>query len=63
MRQRVAAHLSGGGDLYLIADAAEMARARPAAADYQLVIRASECRQFDTNLGGAYQWCPLARIN
>jgi hypothetical protein len=61
MRQRVAAHLATGGDLYLIADAMDMARAREATGDYQLAIRASECQQFDTNLGGTYQWCPLAR--
>ena len=63
MRQRVAAHLAGGGDLYLIADATDMARAREAASDYRLAIRATECQQFDTNLGGAYQWCPLARTD
>lgn len=63
MKQRVAAHLAGGGDLFLIADAADMARARAATADYQLAIRATECQQFDTNLGGTYQWCPLARTN
>jgi hypothetical protein len=61
MMHRVAAHLSAGGDLYLIAEAADMARAHDALADYRLAIRWSECQQFDTNLIGTYQWCPLAR--
>ena len=30
-------------------------------ADYHLAIRWPECQQFDTNLIGTYQWCPLAR--
>ena len=47
--------------LYLIADAGEMARAHDALADYHLAIRWPECQQFDTNLIGTYQWCPLAR--
>ena len=50
-----------GGDIYLIADATDMARARDALADYNLAIRWTECQQFDTNLVGTYQWCPLAR--
>lgn len=62
MRARVAAHLASGGDLYLIADATDMVRGREAVADYGLGIRLAQCQQFDTNLGGAYQWCPLARM-
>lgn len=61
MKQRVAAHLAAGGDLYLIADAGDMTRAHDALSDYRLAIRWSECQQFDTNLIGAYQWCPLAK--
>jgi hypothetical protein len=61
MMRRVAAHLASGGDLYLIADAADMARAHDALADYRLAIRWSECQQFDTNLIGTYQWCPLSK--
>ena len=61
MRRRVAAHLGSGGDLYLIAEADDMGRARDALADYRLAIRWPECQQFDTNLIGAYQWCPLSR--
>jgi hypothetical protein len=61
MRRRVAAHLREGGDLYLIADATDMGRARDALADYGLAIRWTECQQFDTNLVGTYQWCPLAK--
>jgi hypothetical protein len=61
MRRRVAAHLAAGNDLYLIADAGDMGRARDALADYRLAIRWPECQQFDTNLIGTYQWCPLSR--
>ena len=61
MRARVAGHLKAGGDLYLIADAADMTRARDALSDYNLAIAWTECQQFDTNLVGTYQWCPLAR--
>ena len=55
------AALQAGGDLYLIADANDMGRARDALADYHLAIRWPECQQFDTNLVGTYQWCPLAK--
>lgn len=61
MKQRVAAHMASGGNLYLIADAGDMGRARDALADYRLAIRWPECQQFDTNITGTYQWCPLAR--
>jgi hypothetical protein len=61
MKTRVDRHLKAGGDLYLIADITEMTRARDALADYGLAIRWTECQQFDTNLVGTYQWCPLAR--
>jgi hypothetical protein len=61
MMRRVAAHLESGGELYLIADAGDMARAHDALADYHLAIRWPECQQFDTNLIGTYQWCPLAK--
>jgi hypothetical protein len=61
MMRRVAGHLGSGGDLYLIADATEMGRASDALADYRLAIRWPECQQFDTNLIGTYQWCPLAK--
>jgi hypothetical protein len=61
MMRRVAGHLRHGGALYLLADAGDMARAHDALADYSLAIRWTECQQFDTNLGGMYQWCPLAR--
>jgi hypothetical protein len=61
MKHRVAAQLAEGGDLYLIADAGDMTRVYDALGDYQLAIRWSECQQFDTNLIGTYQWCPLAK--
>ena len=61
MRQRVAAHLAAGGQVYLIADQTEIMRARDALSDYQLAIRWPQCQQFDTNIIGTYQWCPLVR--
>ena len=61
MKARVGGHLKAGGEIYLIADATEMPRARDALSDYDLAIRWTECQQFDTNLVGTYQWCPLAR--
>ena len=38
-----------------------MGRAHAALADYGLAIRWTECQQFDPNLVGTYQWCPLAK--
>jgi len=61
MKSQVGRHLRQGGDLYLIADSGQMERARQALRDYDLAIRWTECQQFDTNLIGTYQWCPLAR--
>jgi hypothetical protein len=61
MRRRVAAHLAAHEPLYLIAAATDMTRARDALADYGLAIRWTRCRQFDTNLVGIYEWCPLFR--
>ena len=61
MKAQLGRHIGAGGDIYLIADATDMARARDALADYDLAIRWTECQQFDTNLVGTYQWCPLAR--
>jgi hypothetical protein len=61
MKKRIASHMRQGGDVYLIADTGDMDRARAALADYNLAIRWTECQQFDTNLVGTYQWCPLAK--
>ena len=61
MKDRVNRQLAQGDDLYLIADATDMVRAHDALADYDLAIRWTECQQFDTNLVGTYQWCPLSR--
>ncbi len=63
MKARVQQELRAGGDLYLIADAGDMDRARKALREYQLAIRWTECQQFDTNLIGTYQWCPLAKLS
>jgi hypothetical protein len=63
MQARIAAHLDMGGALFVLADATDMARAKKAVGDYGLAIRLTECQQFDTNLVGTYQWCPLAKTN
>jgi hypothetical protein len=60
MKARVWRHK---GPLFLIADAYDMGRASAALLDYGLAIDWLKCRMFDTNLTGAYQWCPLARRN
>ncbi len=60
MKRRVYAHK---GSLFLIADAYDMGRASAAVLDYGLAIDWLKCRMFDTNLIGAYQWCPLVRRN
>ena len=52
---------SFGGDLYVIADAGEVARSRDALTAYGLAMRARECRNIETNLSGPYRICPLAR--
>ena len=31
--------------------------------DYGLAIDWPKCQEFDTNLIGTYQWCPLMRRN
>jgi hypothetical protein len=50
------------GDLFVIADAGEMPRSRDALAVYGLAMNAAECRNIETNLGGPYRFCPLARV-
>jgi len=50
------------GDLFVIADAGEMARSRDALAVYGLAMSAAECRNIETNLGGPYRFCPLSRV-
>ncbi|HEY2445501.1 MAG TPA: hypothetical protein VGI20_07165 [Rhizomicrobium sp.] len=57
-RARVAAFR---GDLFVVVDAGEMARARDALAVYGLAIGEAKCRNIVTNLGGPYRFCPLAR--
>jgi hypothetical protein len=58
MKGRVAAHK---GPIFLISEANDMGRASAAALDYGLAIDWLKCRLFDTNLTGAYEWCPLVR--
>ena len=55
------AGLAAGKPIYLIADPAELPRAHDALADYHLAIVWPQCQQFDTNILGTYQWCPLTR--
>jgi len=50
------------GDLFVIADAGEIARSRDAIAAYGLAIGEARCRNIVTNLGGPYRFCPLSRI-
>ncbi|HLY05455.1 MAG TPA: hypothetical protein VKR31_06890 [Rhizomicrobium sp.] len=50
------------GDLFVIADAGEIARSRDALAAYGLAMNAAECRNIETNLGGPYRFCPLSRV-
>jgi hypothetical protein len=50
------------GDLFVIADAGEIARSRDALAVYGLAMNAAECRNIETNLGGPYRFCPLSRV-
>lgn len=59
MRARVWNHLKQKGELYLVAEAYDMTRASDALADYRLAIVWTACRLFDTNLAGAYQFCPV----
>ena len=49
------------GDLFVIADAGEIARSRGALAAYGLAMNERECRNIVTNLAGPYRFCPLAR--
>ncbi|HEY3639349.1 MAG TPA: hypothetical protein VGK90_14465 [Rhizomicrobium sp.] len=58
-RKRVAAFQ---GDLFVIADVAEIPRSKDALAVYGLAMRAAECRNIVTNLAGPYSFCPLSRI-
>lgn len=59
MRARVRDQLKHKGDLFLISDAYDMTRASEALGDYGLAIVWTACRLFDTNLQGAYQFCPV----
>jgi hypothetical protein len=59
MQGRVWKHVAKGLNLYLLADAGGMARARSALADYHLRIDWLKCTVFDTNIIGDYEFCPL----
>ncbi len=60
MRGKVRAWVKKKGDIYLLADAYDMGRAREALSDYRLAIRWLECTVFESNLTGLYRLCPLA---
>ncbi len=59
MRGKVRAFVKKKGDIYLLADAYDMGRAREALANYRLAIRWLECQLFKSNLTGLYRLCPL----
>jgi hypothetical protein len=50
------------GDLYVVFHQVEAMRNRDALKSYGLAIRADACRNIVTNLGGAYEFCPVERI-
>jgi hypothetical protein len=50
------------GDLYVVFNTFEAARNKDALANYGFAVRAAECRDIVTNLGGPYGFCPLIRI-
>jgi len=57
-RARVAAFK---GELYLIAAPDEIDRTRKAVAGYGLALAPARCADIEANLGGPYDFCPLAR--
>lgn len=59
MKGRVFEHINRRKDLYLLADAYNMGRARDALAEYHLRINWLKCQVFDTNIIGDYKFCPL----
>ncbi|MGD0189895.1 MAG: hypothetical protein ABSD74_04045 [Rhizomicrobium sp.] len=58
-RKRVDAYT---GDLYVVFNSFEAARNRDALELYGLAIDAPKCRNIISNLGGAYRFCPVVRI-
>ncbi len=59
MKGRVFEHINKKKDLYVLADAYDMGRARDALAEYHLRIDWLKCTVFDTNIIGDYEFCPL----
>ncbi|MBV9903737.1 MAG: hypothetical protein JO346_04055 [Alphaproteobacteria bacterium] len=59
MQGRVWEHIARHKDLYLLADAYDMGRARAALVEYHLRINWPKCQVFDTNIIGDYKFCPL----
>jgi len=49
------------GDLYVIFDTYEIARAADALADYGLALDQKSCGDIETNLTGDYRFCPVTR--
>ncbi len=58
-RKRVAAFR---GDLFVLFKAAEAARSRDSLAAYGLGLGPGACRNIVSNLGGAYEFCPVIRL-
>ncbi|MEI9885965.1 MAG: hypothetical protein WDN08_05580 [Rhizomicrobium sp.] len=59
MKGRVFEHINKKKDLYVLADAYDMGRARDALAEYHLRIDWLKCTVFDSNIIGDYEFCPL----
>jgi len=59
MKGRVFEYMNKKRDIYVLADAGNMGRARDALTEYHLRIDWLKCETFDTNIIGIYELCPL----
>lgn len=59
MKGRVFEYINKKRDIYVLASAYDMGRARDALAEYHLRIDWLKCEVFDTNIVGDYEFCPL----
>lgn len=59
MKGRVYEWIARKRDLYVLSDAYDMGRAHDALAEYHLRIDWLQCKVFDTNIIGDYEFCPL----
>lgn len=58
MKGRVFEYMSKKRNIYVLADANNMGRARDALTEYHLRIDWLKCKVFDTNIIGIYEFCP-----